>query len=244
MSSAVTTSASKDATDAKASKDAKSAKQVTVSFSTLGPVCVGFDGKVPMIALKKPYVLPSQIAVDSETTWGQLFQTLITDQPDYETHILSNRYVAEDGDLCERLSAKVGADTEVAVLLLAPEIYHLRLAYSAWSTGQKWPPCDNWGEEEPITHLLVGRALPEEHHCPSCEGEYNRQHDNGLQNMIVLKYPNGGHRIGYNKWALLAWLAQQLQNGQRPTEPRSRIRISKAIIEKIVLASNYELVEL
>ena len=126
------------------------------------------------------------------------------------------------------LSEQITADTKVYVVLHNAYAAKLELPYKFWLTGQKWPPCDNYSQDEPINLMSIGAIRPDEHHCAGCKGKYDPRHDNSFHNMVVFEY-KGGARTGLNKWNVL-W---HIQTSNKLEDPLTRLPLAPSIVDKL-----------
>lgn len=85
------------------------------------------------------------------------------------------------------------------------------------------------------------------HHCSGCDaasGTYKRENDNSYGNIVVMTFKDSKARIGYNKWMLIHWIANQIQNPnigiEKLTLPTTRHRITEDIIVTIVNSEPFE----
>lgn len=194
--------------------------------------------------------------VHGQLTWGQFWMMVLEGtREDDKGIIFCGKYIVSSnkGDsinisyhLNDKLSEYV-IDKSIIVhcVQLEPTTVTLDPGYKRWVEGKPWPPCDNYGKEEPLNMLPFGTRSMEGHTCIRCSGRnYNRAHDNSDRHMIVLLYPNSKARIGYNKYMLIEWIISQLDQGKLPTDPQSRLPYSQANITTIVEGGDYSEVQL
>lgn len=121
----------------------------------------------------------------------------------------------------------------------------LEITLKNYKEGKPWPPCDNYGATEPLNMLKFGPDSRSDHTCPRCHGDkYQKKHDNSDENMVVIIPPNSKARIGYNKYMLLEWFNNQIENGNDPTEPTTRLPISETNYLLILTGGHYNEVRL
>lgn len=228
--------------------DSKSAPAVMATKSTL------YD-EVTLV-IKSLTGKTDTYKVHGELTWGQFWMIVVEGtQEDDKGIIFYGKYVVSSnkGDyinisyhLNDKLSEYV-IDKSIIVhcILLEPTTVTLEPAYKRWVAGKAWPPCDNYGKEEPLNMIVFGTRSMEGHTCLRCHGkDYNRAHDNIDEHMIVMLYPNSKARIGYNKYMVIEWIQTQLDELKMPTDPQSRLPYSRANITAIVEGGNYSEIQL
>jgi hypothetical protein len=125
--------------------------------------------------------------------------------------------------------AAPGSSIRVYIVLFGSACDMLQLPLRLLSQGRSWPPCSNWGGNEPITMLTIGagRNSRKEHHCPLCSDEegkkvkYTAIHDNSAQNIIVSE----GWRIFARRARRAASLQTHTQHGASGS-PRPSTRLA------------------
>lgn len=108
-----------------------------------------------------------------------------------------------------------------------------------WIKKEKWPPCDNYGDEEPLNLLTFGDDNSNECECDCCSNNKELKHNNCDENMIVIVYPKSNSRIGYNKYMLLEWIEKEIKSNNKPSDPISRINFNDENIINIKNGKHY-----
>jgi len=117
-------------------------------------------------------------------------------------------------------------------------IYRIRYAISIFDAKTKFPPCDNFYEEEAINLLKIGEI----------DKEYfksgNLSDNNAPENMTIIKYP-GGARKAINRKNLLVYLHRIFtENEKNKVEPEFIIDpVTRVNIRTDFARTIYELVK-
>lgn len=171
--------------------------------------------------------------------WGDLFQTYFYHNKAIPGH-LSYEYmeytIRDQGTLGHdvRLNSPVGPkDVKVTRICLGWTHRMIIRPFTAWKKGKEWPPCTNYYDNEPLNFQAVGcyRDGNNSGRCDIREGKYDREDDNGEENMIILNL--GPSRIGYNKYMLRKWLSNNI------TEPTTGQEMTQATIDAIKKSAGF-----
>jgi len=179
--------------------------------------------------------------VPATRTWGEHIAAVIAKNPDMKDGFLANSFTLNQKPLSLSLRDPIGEDSNVYILGYGRWTQQLTLPFAYYESGKKWPPCDNYGGQEPLNMCTIGYTGTQ-CNCEHClKGDYDKKYDNRDANIVVLAYRNSSARTGVNKFMYgTALLTKKQSSGAAGYEdPLTRLPISAATALAIVKGGDF-----